>query len=201
MRGEGTPPTLNARMVPWFACPFLSCYLLLAPCYFSAVQLENPKLMPLVEAIAWRDQCAGAGKRVVLTNGIFDLLHTGHLYYLQRARALGDALIIALNSDASTRALKGPTRPVQNEAQRAYALGALSCVDAITVFREPRLTAEIRALRPNIYCKAGDYTLEKLDPSERTALEGVGARIEFMPFLPGFSTTSLIAKIKAAGEI
>lgn len=157
--------------------------------------------MPLVDAVAWRDRCAAAGKRVVLTNGIFDLLHTGHLYYLQRARALGDALIIALNSDASTRALKGPKRPVQNEEQRAYALGALACVDAVTIFREARLTAEIRALHPDVYCKAGDYTLEKLDPSERAALETVGARIEFMPFLPGFSTTSLIERIKAAGSI
>jgi len=142
-----------------------------------------------------------AGKRVVLTNGIFDLLHTGHLYYLQQARRLGDALFIALNSDASTRALKGPARPVQNEAQRAYALAALACVDAVVIFREPRLTAEIRALRPDVYCKAGDYTLDKLNPEERAALEAAGTRIEFMPFLPGFSTTNLIAKIRAAGEI
>lgn len=142
-----------------------------------------------------------AGKRVVLTNGIFDLLHTGHLYYLQQARRLGDALFIALNSDASTRALKGPARPVQNEAQRAYALAALACVDAVVIFCEPRLTAEIRALRPDVYCKAGDYTLDKLNPEERAALEAAGTRIEFMPFLPGFSTTNLIAKIRAAGEI
>ncbi len=141
------------------------------------------------------------GKRVVLTNGVFDLLHTGHLYYLKQARALGDALIIALNADASTRALKGPTRPVQDETQRAYALAALECVDAIVVFGAPRLTAEIRALQPDIYCKAGDYTLEKLNPEERAALESVGAQIQFMPFLPGFSTTNLIARIKAAGEI
>jgi D-glycero-beta-D-manno-heptose 1-phosphate adenylyltransferase len=114
---------------------------------------------------------------------------------------LGDALIIALNSDASVRALKGPSRPVQNEEQRAYALGALACVDGVVVFREPRLTAEIRALRPDVYCKAGDYTLEKLNPEERAALQDVGARIEFLPFLPGFSTTNLIARIKAAGEI
>ena len=157
--------------------------------------------MALPALTTWREQRRTAGKRVVLTNGIFDLLHTGHLYYLQQARALGDALVIALNSDASTKALKGPSRPVQNEEQRAYALGALACVDAITIFREPRLTAEIRALRPDVYCKAGDYTLDKLDPGERSALEAVGAQITFMPFLPGFSTTSLIARIKAAGSI
>jgi D-glycero-beta-D-manno-heptose 1-phosphate adenylyltransferase len=165
------------------------------------VQLENPKLMTLAAAVTWREQRRARGQKVVLTNGVFDLLHTGHLYYLQQARELGDALVIALNADASVRALKGPTRPVQSEEHRAYALGALSCVDAIVIFREPRLTSEIAALRPDIYCKAGDYTLEKLDPGERGALEAGGAAIKFLPFLPGFSTTSLIAKIKAAGEI
>lgn len=151
--------------------------------------------------MALRGQLREAGRRVVLTNGVFDLLHTGHLFYLQEARRLGDALFIALNADESVRALKGPTRPVQSEEQRAYALGALTCVDAVVVFREPRLTKEIEALRPDVYCKAGDYTLEKLDAGEREALQRVGARIEFMPFLPGFSTTSLIARIKAAGSI
>jgi D-glycero-beta-D-manno-heptose 1-phosphate adenylyltransferase len=163
--------------------------------------LENPKLLTFDRAVEYRAQLRAAGKRVVLTNGIFDLLHTGHLYYLQQARALGDALFVALNSDASTRALKGPTRPVQNEEQRAYALAALACVDAVVIFREPRLTAEIRALQPDIYCKAGDYTLDKLDPAERLALEDVKATITFLPFLPGFSTTALIAKIKAAGGV
>lgn len=163
--------------------------------------LDNPKLRNLAATAAWREELRRQGRRVVLTNGVFDLLHTGHLYYLQQARAQGDALLIALNADASVRVLKGPTRPVQNEEQRAYALGALECVDGIVIFREPRLTAEIHALRPDVYCKAGDYTLEKLNPEERAALQQVGARIEFMPFLPGFSTTALIARIKAAGEI
>lgn len=163
--------------------------------------LDNPKLMDLPAALAWRDARRREGRRVVLTNGVFDLLHTGHLYYLRQARRLGDALIIALNADASVRVLKGPARPVQNEEQRAYALGALECVDAVVIFREPRLTAEIRALQPDVYCKAGDYTLEKLNSEERVALETVGARIEFLPFLAGFSTTNLIARIRAAGEI
>jgi len=165
------------------------------------VTLDNPKLRTLADTLAWREQLRSEGRRVVLTNGVFDLLHTGHLFYLQQARALGDALLIALNADASVRALKGPARPVQSEEQRAYALGALACVDAVTIFREPRLTAEIRALRPDVYCKAGDYTLEKLNAEERGALEEVRARIEFLPFLPGFSTTQLIARIKAAGEV
>ncbi len=166
-----------------------------------AVTLDNPKLGTLSDIVNRRAALRAAGKRVVLTNGIFDLLHTGHLYYLQKARALGDALIVALNSDASTKALKGPARPVQHEAQRAYALAALACVDAVVIFHTPRLDAEIRALQPDVYCKAGDYTIDKLDAGERAALAAVGAQIEFMPFLTGFSTTSLIAKIKAAGEV
>jgi len=163
--------------------------------------LSNPKLLTLDQAVAARAQLRKQGRRLVLTNGVFDLLHTGHLYTLQQARALGDALFVALNSDASVRALKGPLRPVQNEEQRAYALAATWFVDGIVIFREPRLTGEIRALAPDVYCKAGDYTLETLNPEERGALEEVGARIEFLKFLPGYSTTSLIAKIKAAGEI
>lgn len=167
----------------------------------SPAALPNPKLYSLVEAVGRREQLRAAGRRVVLTNGVFDLLHTGHLHYLQQARGLGEALFIALNSDASVKQLKGPLRPVQCEAERAYALGALACVDGVVIFREKRLTKEILSLRPDVYVKAGDYTLEKLDLEERAALQQVGARIEFLPFLPGFSTTALIAKIKAAGEI
>lgn len=163
--------------------------------------LDNPKLLTLPGAMVERERLRAAGRRVVLTNGVFDLLHPGHLYYLQKARALGDALFIALNGDVSVRTLKGPTRPIQDEQQRAYALGALTCVDAIVVFNQPRLTAEVRALQPDVYCKAGDYTLEKLNAEERAALQEVGAEIRFLPFLPGFSTTDLIAKIKAAAEI
>lgn len=166
--------------------------------------LENPKMLSIEQAVAARERLRAEGRKLVLTNGVFDLLHTGHLYYLQKARALGGAngaLYVALNSDASVKALKGPLRPVQNEVQRAYALAATWFVDGVFVFRESRLTAEILALKPDIYTKAGDYTLEKLDAGERGALQQVGAQIEFMPFLAGFSTTQLIAKIKAAGDI
>ena len=168
------------------------------------LSLPNPKLHTLAQAVALRETLRSQGRALVLTNGVFDLLHTGHLYFLQQARALGGergALFIALNSDASVRALKGPLRPVQDESQRAYALAATWFVDGVIVFREPRLTAEILALKPDVYTKAGDYSLDKLDPGERAALQQAGARIEFLPFLPGFSTTRLIERIKAAGEI
>ncbi len=165
------------------------------------MKLVNPKLYCLDAAIAARGVLRQRGKSLVLTNGVFDLLHTGHLYYLKQARALGSALYVVINADESVRVLKGPSRPIQNEIERAYALGALEFVDGIIIFRTPRLDTEIRVLRPDVYCKAGDYTLDKLDPSEREALEGVGAKIEFMPFLEGFSTTKLIKCIKAAGSI
>lgn len=167
----------------------------------AGVKLENPKLLTLPEAVAARAKWKAGRRTVVLTNGVFDLLHTGHIHSLQAARALGDVLLVAINSDASVRAIKGPARPVQSESERAYALGALACVDGVVVFSEPRLTKEITALRPDVYCKAGDYTLDKLNAEERAVLEAGGAKISFVPFLAGFSTTSLIAKIKAAGEI
>jgi bifunctional ADP-heptose synthase (sugar kinase/adenylyltransferase) len=106
-----------------------------------------------------------------------------------------------LNSDRSVKELKGPNRPALDERSRAYNLGQLRTVDGIVIFRRRRLVREIRALQPDLYVKAGDYTLATLDPEERAALEAVGARIKFLPFLSGFSTTALIARIKAAGAI
>ena len=161
----------------------------------------NPKLLTLPEAVAARETLRAAGKRVVLTNGVFDLLHEGHLHSLKAARALGDALFVAINSDASVKAIKGPSRPIHDETERARALGERVFVDAVVIFSTPRLTAEIRALRPDIYCKAGDYTPEKLNPEERQALADVGAKITFVPFLAGHSTTAKIAKMKAAGKL
>ncbi len=162
--------------------------------------LQNPKLHSLDAAVQYRQQLKSIGKKMVLTNGCFDLLHPGHLYYLQKAKELGDELWIALNSTKSVQALKGPTRPIMGDQERAYALAALSCVNGIFLFQTPRLTHEILTIKPDVYVKAGDYTLDKLDPQERTALEKVGARIQFLPFLPGFSTTQLIQKIKSAAS-
>jgi rfaE bifunctional protein nucleotidyltransferase chain/domain len=160
--------------------------------------------MTLRQAVQARARLRRAGGKLVLTNGVFDLLHPGHTSCLDRARKLAGRngrLFVALNSDRSVHELKGPLRPVLDERSRAYNLGQLRPVDGIVIFRRGRLTREIRALRPDIYVKAGDYTLATLDPDERAALESVGAQIRFLPFLPGFSTTTLIARIKAAGEI
>lgn len=132
---------------------------------------------------------------LVLTNGCFDLLHVGHVRYLQAARKRGDALVVAVNGDDSVRALKGPNRPVNTELDRAEVLAALACVDFVTLFHSPRVTEVIRAIRPQIYVKGGDYTLESLDPGERGALEMVGARIEILELVAGKSTTATLQKI------
>jgi rfaE bifunctional protein nucleotidyltransferase chain/domain len=157
---------------------------------------EDPasRVLDFESALTLRHQAAAAGRRVVLTNGCFDLLHRGHISYLQQSAALGDMLIVAVNSDASVRELKGPDRPLNSEQDRAYALAALRCVDAAFIFPGPRLDAEIAALKPDVYTKAGDYTLETLDSGERAALESAGTSIHLLPFVAGHSTTSLIQR-------
>lgn len=163
----------------------------------------DPRVMSLARAVMVRRRLARSGGTFVLTNGVFDLLHPGHASYLEAARRLAGRhgkLFVALNSDASTRELKGPRRPVMDEASRAYTLGQLRSVDGVVVFRGKRLAREIAALRPDVYCKAGDYTLASLDPSERSALAKAGSKVVFLPFLKGFSTTKLIRRIRAAGS-
>ena len=145
-----------------------------------------------------RETLRAEGKTLVLTNGCFDLLHPGHISYLAEAAGLGDELWIGINGDESVRSLKGPSRPVLGERERTYALKSLRSVSEVFVFPNPRLTDEIRLLRPEVYAKAGDYTLESLNPEERGALEENGTAIHFLPFLEGFSTTELIRKIKEA---
>ena len=159
------------------------------------MNLENPKLLSLEDARTKREEQRSQGKRVVLVNGCFDLLHTGHIYYLQKAAALGDVLYVALNGAQSISALKGPGRPIQDDASRAYALAALECVDTVFIFQAPRLTREMETIKPDVYAKAGDYSLETLDLEEREMLESVGTAIQFVKYLEGFSTTDLIQKI------
>ena len=163
--------------------------------------LDNPKNLSLNAFLEERSSLRQRGLKLVMTNGCFDLLHTGHIFFLQQARLLGDRLVVALNSDASVRILKGASRPVQSEEERAFALGALACVDYVVLFSESHLTAEISAIQPDVYTKAGDYTLERLHQGERAALEACKAKIQFIPFLAGFSTTNLIRKITLAGGV
>jgi rfaE bifunctional protein nucleotidyltransferase chain/domain len=153
------------------------------------------KLKTAGELAVIRQQMAARGQKLVLTNGCFDLLHAGHVRYLQGARALGEALVVALNGDDSVRALKGPQRPINDERDRAEVLAALACVDFVTIFREPRVTEVIVKVKPHVYAKGGDYTPETLDPGERAALEAAGADIRILPLVPGKSTTGIIAKL------
>lgn len=164
----------------------------------TELHLDNPKLHSLEDSVRIRETMRKNGKTFVLTNGCFDLLHPGHLSYLREAKNKGDALWIALNGETSVRELKGPTRPIMSDAQRAYMLANLEVIDGIVIFNTPRLNNEILALKPDIYVKAGDYTIETLNPQERAALEAVNAKIEFIPFLQGYSTTNLINKIAKA---
>lgn len=153
-----------------------------------------PLLTPTAAA-SFRDDLHARGRKLVFTSGCFDLLHVGHVRYLQQARALGDALCIAMNSDASVRLLKGPDRPVNSQLDRAEVLLALSCVDVVVIFDEPRTTDLIRAIRPHIFAKGGDYTPETLNPEERGALAEVGAEISILPEVKGQSTTATLEKL------
>ena len=133
-----------------------------------------------------------AGARVVFTNGCFDILHAGHVRYLAAARALGDYLILGLNSDASVRRLKGETRPVNDENDRAAVVGALKSVDAVVIFGEDTAEALIDEVRPAVYVKGGDYTRETLPESR--IVEAYGGEVAFIPLVAGKSTTNIIEK-------
>jgi len=136
------------------------------------------------------------GEKLVLTNGCFDLLHLGHVHYLEAARSLGDTLVVAINGDDSVRALKGEGRPLNRERERAEVVAALECVDHVVIFSEVRVTRLLEQVRPAIYVKGGDYTADTLDPEERAALEKTGAQIRILPFEPGYSTSGLIERLK-----
>lgn len=137
--------------------------------------------------------------RVVLTNGVFDLLHVGHLRYLQAARALGDLLIVGVNSDASTRALKGPARPIVPEDERAELLAGLACVDAVTIFPETTAVSLVETILPDIWVKGGDYgSLEEALPRlpEAVTVQRLGGEVRLLPFVEGRSTTLLVERIR-----
>lgn len=137
-----------------------------------------------------------AGQRVVLTNGCFDLLHIGHVRYLQAARRLGDALVVALDDDASVAALKGEGRPIMPAAERAELVAALRCVDAALVFRGPTAVEVVRRLAPDVYAKGGDYDAAANRPPEADVAEALGAEVVFLPLVPGRSTRALVARLR-----
>jgi D-beta-D-heptose 7-phosphate kinase/D-beta-D-heptose 1-phosphate adenosyltransferase len=136
------------------------------------------------------------GKRIVLTNGCFDILHRGHITYLRQARALGDVLIVGLNTDESIRRLKGPERPINTLEDRAQVLAALNCVDHVVAFEEDTPHRLVKAIRPSVFVKGGDYTRDRLP--EAALVEELGGRIEILPLVRERSTTGIISRIRSA---
>ena len=152
------------------------------------------KVLARGELARWREGLRAEGRRLVFTNGCFDLLHVGHVRYLAAARALGDALLVAINSDRSVRELKGAGRPVMSEAERAEVLAALEAVDGVTVFAELSPRSLIAEILPDVLVKGGDYA-----PSEihgREEVEAAGGRVLALPFVEGASTTGIIERLK-----
>jgi len=149
------------------------------------------------DAMAWAERLRADGKTIVFTNGVFDLLHPGHVRYLADARAKGDALIVAVNSDRSVRAIKGPERPINREQERAEVLGALAAVGAVVVFDEDDPHAIITAIQPDILVKGADWAADRI--VGRDVVEARGGRVIRIAFAPGFSTTSMIERIKRRG--
>ncbi|MHC4883566.1 MAG: D-glycero-beta-D-manno-heptose 1-phosphate adenylyltransferase [Planctomycetota bacterium] len=139
------------------------------------------------------------GEVVVWTNGCFDILHAGHVLLLEQARAFGDCLVVGLNADASVRRLKGPDRPINPARYRGRVLAALRCVDYVVVFRGNSPLRVIERLKPNIYAKGGDYTVDTVNQAERRLVEGYGGRVRTVGEIKGLSTTSLIERSRHGG--
>ena len=151
-------------------------------------------LIPGDHIEAFANALRAAGQRIVFTNGCFDILHAGHVRYLAAARALGDVLILGLNSDASVRRLKGAARPVNDERDRAEVVGALQSVDAVVIFGEDTAETLIAKVRPDVYVKGGDYTRTTLP--EAHIVEGYGGAVAFIPLVAGKSTTDTIRRMQ-----
>jgi D-beta-D-heptose 7-phosphate kinase/D-beta-D-heptose 1-phosphate adenosyltransferase len=156
--------------------------------------IGHPKVLPLEQAIECVAELKRQGKRVVFTNGCFDLLHPGHTRYLAEARALGDVLVVAINSDRTVRELKGPSRPVMTEQERAEVLAALRAVDYITVFDDLTPRDVIARMLPNVLVKGADWGLDEIVGREE--VEAAGGRVVSVPLAEGYSTSAIIKKIK-----
>ena len=154
----------------------------------------DPKLLDPSELAKLGERLRAEDRRVVFTNGCFDVLHVGHLRYLRQARAEGDVLVVGINTDAGVRRLKGPARPFVPEDERAELLAGLECVDYVTLFDEPTPVETIAALRPHVHVKGGDYSPEQLPEAE--IVRSYGGEVRIMPLVPGRSTTDLVRRIE-----
>jgi rfaE bifunctional protein nucleotidyltransferase chain/domain len=162
-----------------------------APVYIDHVSRE--KILSLEELVRARAGLRAGGRAVVFTNGCFDLMHPGHVRYLEQARGLGDALVVALNSDRAVRELKGPARPILFEAERAEVVAALGCVDFVTVFDDVSPLDTVVAVAPDVLVKGGDWGIDRI--IGRDEVEGAGGRVLSLPFVDGCSTSDVIERI------
>lgn len=154
------------------------------------------KLVPWDQLTTWRHAVRETGRRLVVTNGCFDLLHLGHVTYLEAARNQGDLLLVGVNADAAVKQLKGAGRPVNPEQDRALVLAALESVSAVTIFPEKTATRFLATAQPDIYVKGGDYTLETINQEERRVVEKAGGEILLLSLVKGHSTTATLKKMK-----
>ncbi len=155
---------------------------------------KNAKLLSVAEAAAFVEQLRRSGKKVVFTNGVFDLLHPGHIRYLKAARREGDALVVAVNSDRSVQAIKGPLRPINPQDERAEVLAALACVDVVMVFDEDDPQQIVTRLQPDVLVKGADWSLDAI--VGRETVEARGGRVVRIPLAEGYSTSAIIRRIQ-----
>jgi rfaE bifunctional protein nucleotidyltransferase chain/domain len=153
------------------------------------------KVISWADLPKWRAHLRETAKKLVVTNGCFDLLHLGHVTYLEAARGRGDALLVGVNSDESVRGLKGPDRPLNSEAARAAVIAALESVNGVCIFSDRNASRFLEVSQPDIYVKGGDYTLDTLNQEERRIVESAGGKIVIIPLVPDISTTRLLNKI------
>jgi rfaE bifunctional protein nucleotidyltransferase chain/domain len=161
------------------------------------VQPMRKKVMTAAEAVGLVEHLRHSGKAIVFTNGVFDLLHPGHVRYLQEARRQGDALVVGINSDRSVRAIKGPSRPMTPDGERAEVLASLACVDAVVVFDEDDPYRLISRLQPDVLVKGADWAADAI--IGRDVVESRGGRVVRIPLAAGYSTSAIIKKIQGSG--
>jgi rfaE bifunctional protein nucleotidyltransferase chain/domain len=166
--------------------------------YNFSLTLMRKKILTRDELLIERQRLRDAGQKLVFTNGVFDILHVGHVRYLSLAQTLGDALVVAVNSDSSVRELKGDLRPLMNENDRAEILAALEFVDYVTIFDDVSPRSLIAELLPDVLVKGGDYSLDQIHGREE--VEAAGGRVVSLPFVEGFSTSKLIEQVRAADD-
>jgi len=169
-----------------------------SPRMLDCSQMATAKILSADALLSERARLRAAGQKLVFTNGVFDILHVGHVRYLEAARALGDALLVAINSDASVRELKGAGRPLVNENERAEILAALRATSYVTIFDDVSPRSLIAELLPDVLVKGGDYALDEIHGREE--VEAAGGRVVSLPFVEGVSSSAIIERIKKKGQ-